>query len=86
MTAPAVIFARWGRRLDAQEAADYLGISRTTFLAQVAEGRWPPPKREGRLTLWDRALLDARVDQDSGITAPSRAGSGRKGGLKWAES
>jgi hypothetical protein len=60
----------WPRYLSRDEAARYVGVSSETFDGEVAQGLWPPPRRRGgkggRLT-WDRALLDATADRDSGL-------------------
>jgi hypothetical protein len=51
----------WPRLLGAELAARYVGVSRSSFLAQV--GRlWPRPKRIGRRVLFDRIELDKTVD------------------------
>jgi hypothetical protein len=62
----------WPRLLSREEAARYVGVSPETFDGEVALGLWPAARRRGgkggRLT-WDRALLDAAADRDSGLTA-----------------
>jgi len=64
----------WPRCLGREEAASYLGVSVSTFDAEVKSGYWPGPERRGakggRLT-WDRLLIDAFVDRRSGLQAPS---------------
>jgi predicted DNA-binding transcriptional regulator AlpA len=68
------------RFLSVAEAADYVGVSASTFLAEVRQGLWPPPLRRGskrtRLT-WDRRLIDAHADRLSGLgeTRPAAAGT-----------
>jgi hypothetical protein len=47
-----------------------VGVSVDVFDDEVSAGLWPQPRRRGgkggRLT-WDRVLLDATADRDSGI-------------------
>lgn len=58
----------WPRCLGREQAAAYLGVSTSTFDAEVKAGRWPGPDRRGarggRVT-WDRVLLDATQDRHS---------------------
>ena len=58
------------RYLNQSEAAQYVGVSETTFKNEVASGIWPQPMRRGskdtRRT-WDRRLLDLWADRHSGI-------------------
>ncbi len=58
------------RYLSRTEAAAYLGVSVETFDEEVRSGQWPPARRRGakgsRVT-WDRVLLDAFADRDSGL-------------------
>jgi hypothetical protein len=60
------------RFLSREEAAAYVGVSVDTFTAEVAAGQWPMPRKRGvkgfRVT-WDRCLLDAFADRDSGLAA-----------------
>lgn len=56
----------WPRSLTVDLAAAYVGISKSTFLKGVREGRYPRPYREGRRVLWDRLVLDGAVDQLAG--------------------
>lgn len=53
----------WPRGLSSQQAAAYLGISRTSFQRLVDRRQMPPGKRitEGRV-VWDRAELDHVFD------------------------
>jgi excisionase family DNA binding protein len=46
------------RGLSRVEAAQYIGVSPTTFDQMVADGRMPKPKRIGRRAIWDRQQLD----------------------------
>ncbi len=60
----------WPRRLSAEQAAAYLGVSVTRFLDDVDRGVWPPAQRDGARRLWDRRLIDAKVDERSGLSQP----------------
>ena len=60
----------WPRLLAAAEAAAYVGLGETSFLAGVKRGDWPPPFSLHRRKLWDRLMLDERVDQLGGRLAP----------------
>jgi excisionase family DNA binding protein len=70
----------WPRRLSEDEAAAYLGISKTTLRDgyQAKPARYPKPERDGRRILWDKAMLDRFVDERSGIVAPSAQADGDK--------
>jgi predicted DNA-binding transcriptional regulator AlpA len=71
---------RPARFLSVADAAAYVGVSASTFLAEVEQGLWPPPLRRGskrtRLT-WDRRLIDAHADRLSGLgeARPAAAGT-----------
>jgi predicted DNA-binding transcriptional regulator AlpA len=54
------------RILRADRAAAYLSMSESHFLKLVAEGRLPKGKHLGGITFWDRAMLDAFVDNYEG--------------------
>jgi hypothetical protein len=60
----------WPRYLSREQAAVYVGVSADTFDQEVVAGLWPGPRRRGgkggRLT-WDRCMLDAAADRDSGL-------------------
>jgi predicted DNA-binding transcriptional regulator AlpA len=75
----------WPRLLSAELAADYLSISRTSFLDGVKRHEWPAPIRLGKRTLWDRARLDRLVDVLSGLPSASPA-SDAAGGSSWDDS
>jgi hypothetical protein len=64
------------RFLTRQQAAIYVGVSVSTFDHEVQTGLWPRGRRRGvkggRLT-WDRALLDAAADRQSGLSAGQAA-------------
>ena len=46
------------RGLSRVEAADYVGVSPTTFDKLVADGRMPPPKHINARNVWDVRQLD----------------------------
>jgi hypothetical protein len=75
--APLTDLPFWPRYLSRDEAARYVGVSAEMFDEEVAGGHWPGPRRRGRAggrLTWDRLLLDAAADRDSGIGDPSPAG------------
>ena len=59
------------RLLSVEEAARYVGLSRSAFLGSVAHS--VPPLRLGtRRVTWDRVALDRWIDAQSGInTSPT---------------
>lgn len=62
----------WPRGLSAAQAAAYVGLSVPAFMAEVDQGKWPPPRRGGagggRL-IWDLKALDEHYDRLSRLTA-----------------
>ena len=50
------------RGLRAARAAAYLGMSETSFLVLVTEGKMPRPKRAKGMTIWDRLELEAAFE------------------------
>ena len=50
------------RGMDADRAAAYCGVSKTTFLRGVENGDWPQPKEICGAIRWDRIELDAAWD------------------------
>lgn len=50
------------RGLSRVEAADYIGISPTTFDKMVIAGEMPSPKRVGTRKIWDVRALDLAFD------------------------
>ena len=46
------------RGLSRVQAAEYIGVSPTTFDQMVADGSMPKPKRIGRRVVWDLQQLD----------------------------
>ena len=64
-----------GMRVD--RAANYTGMSRTTFLELVREGVMPKPMRIGGMVIWDRQALDAALDHLSEQAERRKDGSQR---------
>lgn len=62
----------WPRGLSAAQAAAYVGLSVPAFMAEVDQGKWPPPRHAGagggRL-IWDRKALDEHYDRLSRLMA-----------------
>jgi excisionase family DNA binding protein len=52
------------RALRADDAANYLGMSRSKFLDLVADGILPKPRRGHGLVLWDRRELDVAFESE----------------------
>jgi excisionase family DNA binding protein len=50
------------RGLSRVQAAEYVGVSPSTFDKMVAAGEMPAPKRIRARTLWDRKALDCAFD------------------------
>ena len=50
------------RGLQRVAAAEYIGVSPTTFDEMVDDGRMPPPKAINRRRVWDRRQLDVAFD------------------------
>jgi predicted DNA-binding transcriptional regulator AlpA len=46
------------RAMRAEQAADYLSMSRSMWLKLVAEGKMPPGIKIGSMTTWDRYDID----------------------------
>lgn len=65
------------RLLRRERAAGYLGVSPSKFDQLVAIGVLPPPKRLATISAWDRADLDALVDNlpYEGAPVPSSVAS-----------
>ena len=60
------------RGLSRQQAAEYIGLSATTFDALVASRQMPKPKRIGGRVIWDRQKLDiafSELDDDEATVA-----------------
>ena len=55
---PPIHYRIQPRGLCRVEAADYIGISPTTFDKLVADGRMPAPKRINSRNIWDVRQLD----------------------------
>jgi predicted DNA-binding transcriptional regulator AlpA len=54
------------RILRSDRAAAYLSMSESHFLKLVAAGRLPKGKKLGGIKFWDRAMLDAFIDNYEG--------------------
>jgi excisionase family DNA binding protein len=50
------------RGLSRVQAAEYIGVSPSTFDKMVAAGEMPGPKRIRARTVWDRKALDCAFD------------------------
>lgn len=67
------------RFLSQEQAAAYVGVSVTTFVAEIKAGIWPPAFKRGAKTTgltWDRMLLDRAADRLAGFintTSPDAA-------------
>jgi len=46
------------RAMRAEQAAEYLSMSRSTFLKLVNDGKMPKPIKIGAMTTWDRYDID----------------------------
>jgi predicted DNA-binding transcriptional regulator AlpA len=73
MTKLADQFAYPPRAMRADRAAAYLSMSKNSFLRLVADGVLPKGKKLGGIVFWDRAALDAFVENFEGEegSAPS---------------
>ncbi len=77
MEKPVSAYLVLKRGLNRDEAAAYIGISTTKFLAMVADGRMPRPKQIDARRVWDIRRLDAAfddlpdLDETEGWGAPS---------------
>lgn len=56
----------WPRRMGADLASAYMGVSPSLFLLRVKQGKYPQPVKDGRLSLWDRKTLESIVDAQFG--------------------
>lgn len=61
----------WPRGMSADQAAAYVGESKTLFLEKVSRRQWPQPRQEGRRAIWDKALLDLSYNRTSGLDIQS---------------
>lgn len=58
------------RLIGEEQAASYIGRSRTAFRSQRLAGQVPAPSDfNGKIPLWDTRILDAWVDAKSGLGA-----------------
>ena len=77
----------WPRGLTREEAARFVGVTPGVFDWEVAQGMWPEPERrgpKGRWLVWDRALLEDRLDERGNRKAESQPAS--LGALGWGKS
>ena len=51
------------RGLTQREAAEYVGVSKNTFLKLVNEGQMPKPIKIGSRTIFDRFDIDEAFDE-----------------------
>lgn len=58
------------RGLSRADAAEYVGVSATTFDLMVRQGKMPKPFRVYGRVLWDRNKVDAAIDALSELGAP----------------
>jgi len=76
----------WPGRLGEDEAAAYLGLSKSGFREKwsATGSAYPQPAREGGRIFWSRRQLDAWIDAQFGLAQPlAPAGGGRARG--WAK-
>ncbi|MEP3114115.1 hypothetical protein [Nisaea sp.] len=61
----------WPRKLSAQQAAVYVGLTEPTFLKLVKTGVYPEGQAvpETRRIVWDKKLIDRVEDARSGLAA-----------------
>jgi excisionase family DNA binding protein len=50
------------RAMRAEQAAEYLSMSRSSFLKLVDEGKMPKPIKIGAMSTWDRYDIDAALE------------------------
>ena len=68
----------WPRRMKAELAGPYCGVSKTKFLDGVKAGRYPPPIHDGGNALWYREDLDECMDRQKGTPTAAQ-------GSEWME-
>jgi predicted DNA-binding transcriptional regulator AlpA len=56
----------WPGRLGEEDAAEYLGVSKSTFRQRVATGVYPQPVRDGARNFWGKLQLDAFIANQFG--------------------
>lgn len=64
------------RGLSCEEAAAYIGVGQTKFLALVEDGKMPKPIRIDRRVIWDMRALDSAFDQMREEQSPTSTGPG----------
>jgi hypothetical protein len=65
----------WPARMGEDMAADYLGVSLTTFRDRVKSRQYPQPVREVGRLLWSRRQLDLFIESQFGIATASEKNS-----------
>lgn len=58
------------RGLSRTDAAEYVGVSATTFDLMVRQGKMPKPFRIYGRVVWDRKKIDAAIDVLSDVGSP----------------
>lgn len=61
----------WPIRLSEDFAAQFVGVSKTTFRQKWQNGSYPRPLREGKRLFWHRTQLERFVDGQFGLGQPS---------------
>ena len=70
-TKQAFVVAKFPPRgLSRVDAAEYVGVSATTFDLMVKQGKMPKPFRIFGRVVWDRKKVDAAIDQLSDVGSP----------------
>ena len=69
-----------------EEAASYVGVSHGYFDKLVAKGRLPAPLPFEGVRRWDKAALDRRLNDLSGLESEARAPSKRSPYDEWSAS
>ncbi len=65
----SAVQAMWREVMDIRQAADYLGISGDTLYRYASEG-FVPAFKLGNRWRFKKSLLDAWMDEKSGVKAP----------------
>lgn len=62
------------RRMRATDAANYMGVSKSTFYSRVKSGIYPPGHEELGIVIWLRDDLDRFIDRQFGVTPANDGG------------
>jgi len=60
---------------------DYLPVGRSSFYQAIREGRFPPPVKLGRMSVWRKADIIAlcrRIESEAASDASNQEGDGMK--------